>query len=990
MNNDAKEFLRRVIPATGNFYILAVQGKRGMWHRVIKVADGFDPAESLIDWGVREGIDIFHALAAYTMAEERTYKNGNRYLYAKRDRANVHSIKVLAIDCDVARDDDGKDRAKVFATQQDAVVWLLGFCKTTRIPPPNMAVHSGYGLHFYWVMEDPMTTAQWQPLADALKAAMLANGFTGDTAITIDAARILRPPTSVNMKSGQPAPVSILNGFTRNDYKNADILAALTPYINVTAAGTGTHGPATVSALGPRPAHATPANPLNPAAHANVSPRRWKFSQIAGKCAQMALTVKTGGAGNGRDHWYKGDLTLLTFCEDGDQFPHVVSQGDPRYTAANVDKHYQQAQAEVQAKGLGGPLCVSFNAWRSNVCSTCPHFGKIKSPVTLGVDDDELPYGYRRGTGRIERLVGSGDDAEWRALIEGDVREPRLVARDTGGLRLEFTYTSAGRTHYVGINGSEVGNTKPYLVDLFERQGVTVKPDLAKHVADFIVAWITQLRKLNAHLFDPVPTFGWVRDKAGKVSGLSVGGIHYRSDGTSFPVTGGDRSVVKAYEPRGNIANWRKAAAWFEGIGARPDLQLVIALGFAAPLIGIFSDVMGMSWNLWTPEGGAGKTSAMHVGQAIWGALTFIQSEHDTANAVASMMSRTHIMPKYWDEMRIDKERYPDFVSLVYQIAQGREKARLTQQADLKEIRDWRTMLVMTSNRALSDIIMTHTSHTNAGAMRMMEVQIAAGPLATNPQAQQDIALCDANYGHAGVLFAQYIVANVDTVRQLMLGIQAKYLQDLNATPNDRFLVAGMTCAMTGAAIARQLGLFNFDLNGIDTVMRNAFREMTTSRADQLTTVKASGEIDMAQVLIEFCEKHIDRRLYTRELSRNGKKVDMLAVMPFSSHVYYQVAHDDKLMLVSLARFHDYLGEKGISRRGVDYLTRFHGVRKVKQTLGAGTPVPQMQTHLLEVPLATPFDGMLDPHHDQPSLAVQPVATARNAAAAGNQTKETQ
>jgi hypothetical protein len=593
--------------------------------------------------------------------------------------------------------------------------------------------------------------------------------------------------------------------------------------------------------------------------------------------------------------------------------------------------------------------------------------------------------------GRIERRDGEGDDIEWIPIILGDVREPRLVKNPTGGLRLEFIYTFNSKTHHIGVDGGDMGQTKQQLVPLFEHQGITIKPDATKHMADFIVAWINHLRQHNASLVERVETFGWNANKVtGAVTGVSVAGVHYRNDGTSYPVTGGDQNIVKAYMPAGSLAQWRKAAAWFEGAGVHPDLQLFFALSFGAPLIGVFNDVVGMSWNLFTPHGGAGKTSAMRVAQAIWGTIAFIQSETDTPNSVASTMSQVHILPRFWDEMRVDEKEEKNFVSLIYNIAQGREKMRLSQNAELKEVRNWRTMLVMASNRALSDIIMAHAGHTNAGALRMMEVQLSSVPLMPNPQAGRDIALCYTNHGHAGVEFIKYVVANMALIQKTMAGIQVMYNAKLKAGADDRLLITGMTCAMTGAAIAKQLGLFDFDLNGVDAVMCGAFHEMRGSRASQLPMITSTGAYNVPEIVMGFCDKHVDKRAYTREILPPVRKdVAVLAELPRHQIIYYQVGHNDRRLLVSIEFLNAYLIERGFPWKIVDDLVNNHGAKRVKLTLGAGTLIPQHRKLVLDIPLNPPFDAVLNSQYDA-AIATTPTQPAAPRGVTGNQVKETQ
>jgi hypothetical protein len=71
---------------------------------------------------------------------------------------------------------------------------------------------------------------EWQPFADAIKAAFKTAGLLFDAGVTGDAARVLRVPGTQNWKYGEPRPVRLLQQYspgTRYDFAEVfkDILA---------------------------------------------------------------------------------------------------------------------------------------------------------------------------------------------------------------------------------------------------------------------------------------------------------------------------------------------------------------------------------------------------------------------------------------------------------------------------------------------------------------------------------------------------------------------------------------------------------------------------------------------------------------------------------------------------------------------------------------------------------------------------------------------
>src|SRR5688500_3672664 len=71
-------------------------------------------------------------------------------------------------------------------------------------PKPSIVVRSGpCGRHAYWLLDEPLTVDQAEAANRRLAAAVLAD------APSTDAARILRPPGTLNLKYDPPAPVGL-------------------------------------------------------------------------------------------------------------------------------------------------------------------------------------------------------------------------------------------------------------------------------------------------------------------------------------------------------------------------------------------------------------------------------------------------------------------------------------------------------------------------------------------------------------------------------------------------------------------------------------------------------------------------------------------------------------------------------------------------------------------------------------------------------------
>lgn len=208
---DTATFLARVV-APGNYLALCYKGSgRPMGTRFFKREDTAEAA-GFIRWADGKNMDVWFGLASYKLAEAATDKNGNLHYKGERTAANVDRVQCFWYDADIKRDGDGKDPSKCFANIAAVEAWAeqLPQC---GIPYPSLWVRSGYGVHLYWPLAEPLARNEWQAGANEFKSCLIDAGARGDVGLTTDSARILRPPNTRNHKvPDQPAPVVVIKG----------------------------------------------------------------------------------------------------------------------------------------------------------------------------------------------------------------------------------------------------------------------------------------------------------------------------------------------------------------------------------------------------------------------------------------------------------------------------------------------------------------------------------------------------------------------------------------------------------------------------------------------------------------------------------------------------------------------------------------------------------------------------------------------------------
>lgn len=953
---DLAQFLGVTVP-NGNFLVVCFmrQGERNMGVRFFPRSDLRQAASWLI-WAAGKKMDVWYAPASYRVSD------GNpdiKKLRGSRTADNVQALRSFWVDLDIKRAGDNK-KTNVYATFNEAASWLGDFMRNTGLPIPNLWVSSGYGLHLYWVLEDAIAPETWKPYAEALKAALLAEGAKADLGCTADLARILRPPETLNFKDpANPMPVKVIRNT--GEYPNQLIYDKLQPYLSAVPTKAANYGSNSLVG-GPPPILAAHQSSTTAAAQANLPTKRdYQLANIAKECGQVKQSLASGGAGDPYPLWYLGFMSLAHFCSDGEDWAHKLSQGDPRYTQAGVDAALQRVASEVAAKRTGAPTCSHFNACRPATCQACPHFGRITSPYTLGTDNGDLPADYRRRDGMIEQQVkGKEGETRWIKVIDGDVCAPSL---DLVGstYQLTFTYERAGRRFAVIVDKpmpTESGRIDAY----FQPMGLTLPESATRPWREFIVAWINKLRDLRAERDQAVPPFGWAIKPDGNYGGFAVGGALYKEDGGEEAAPGGDHRIVAMYQPCGRLEEWQKAAELVTR--GRPDLQVLVAAAFAAPLIE-FTGQPGVLVSCWSQDSAVGKSSAFTIGTTVWARPGAMFSYKDTANSITYRIGKTRVMPSYWDEVPTDEQTSKGIIDLLFTIGQGKEKARLNSDSTLKESGDWKTVIVCSSNRPLMDHVEHLRNDTDAGALRLFEFPITHPQMPLDPMVATIISATEKNAGNAGRLYAAWLAKNSATAKGLVEGFGRKLKDTLQPFNGERFYIAGMSALMAGASIASMIQvdgkpLVDFDRNKMWAFLIDAFLELRSRRAKNLPV--SSGMVDLDKIFGKFVSDNMPDALITARFKRRGPpaktgasvKVIWVPRKQFG-RLAIHIAAMDQLMRVDRdvwdmwCRKHNYSASDLLHQM----IARW-GVTEARGVIGAGTHYQSGRVAYFELPLSHP------------------------------------
>jgi uncharacterized protein (DUF927 family) len=283
---------------------------------------------------------------------------------AKGKRGSVEDIiripgLWLDVDCQ-----EGQHSAENLPTFEQAQGELL-----TEFLPPSVLIHSGGGLHAYWLFPEP---AQTEDPDDRVRIKSLSERFqrafirfakekrSWKLDNTADLARILRIPGSLNHKQAQPKPVRILE-----ESGSRYTIEQLTAGIEQLEAQL----PAEVTRQPMRKA---------PAARSESEPPV-PLAPIAESCAWLAHCERDGERLLEQD-WYQM-LSVVSRTAEGPPEAHEWSRKDPRY-----DSQETEAKIQHSLRDAGPVTCRKIQEQHGlEYCAGCAFLDEIESPIVIGV-----------------------------------------------------------------------------------------------------------------------------------------------------------------------------------------------------------------------------------------------------------------------------------------------------------------------------------------------------------------------------------------------------------------------------------------------------------------------------------------------------------------------------------------------------------------------------------------------------------------------------
>lgn len=893
------------------------------------------------DWALKgDQKDLYVCMSSQGRCEDKISKKGMKYKSALRFSNDAIALRSIYIDIDVKTE----KKKEGYNTTEDAIAALQGFVTSQSIPEPSAVVASGSGgFHAHWAMDRNMTRQEWQHMANAFAAMALASGIIFDSQCTVDAARILRIPGTLNHKTSPPNMVKLLSCGDQISYEL--MFNSLKPFFGAL----------------PPPATATPSDMGGAnddlGSNLEIKHREILIEEVARVCPFIQRTLGTGGKDNSNPLWFI-TASISAAVVDGRAAFHAMSDKHASYVPTEADALFDRMAESKKRRNLGWTQCDKIASYGCPECATCPLLLKHKSPlnfvVTIENDapDATLPDRYVRNSDGVI-MFRSIDEAG--QPITFPISPYPMVNGWLSNNPWTFHFTTrleTGKRAMVEIP-CEVITAKDSLAKYLGACGFFCSEKEYKIIKEFLVSWIRKLQLTKDSVIGAKP-FGWsVVD--GNIDGFAYGGRIW-TVGDDKPAANPDPVLTYQYTPKGTHAPWQEVSDILCA-SARPSIHLLLASAFAGPLVR-FTGYDGLVLNGYSTESGVGKTTAVKLAQAVWGhPVSSMQGLNDTPLSVIKKMGKIVNLPIYWDEFK-DATQVKRFCNIVFDITGGREKSRLNPDSTLQVAGTWQTIMTSTTNDSLVDPMAREAGSTLAGLYRLFEFVVPPSEIAIDGKdsaaVQRAIGRLNDNYGHAGLVFSKFLGAHHKRIADDVAKMQDDLHNEFTFKQDERFWHGTMTTNLMGATYSNELGLTRIDVLALKDFMATILTRMRALVVESPTDM--SADISVLTILAEFLNTHRARStLITNRIWKTRGSPPMGAVTvqgnPPTDDLRIHIGRDDKLIRFSSTYFSKWIQDQGHSRIAwTNKMKAEFGLASINGRLGGGTTIAATATeHLIEL-----------------------------------------
>ena len=365
---------------------------------------------------------------------------------------------------------------------------------------------------------------------------------------------------------------------------------------------------------------------------------------------------------------------------------------------------------------------------------------QIKS-LSFVADDDTLagilfPTEYSISTDGIEKIAGESMTTICRRPV---IISSKFFDVEEKNYKLTLAYmTTAGKWKKLPATEAASIFDKNKLIVL-SNKGLPVTSVNALNLVDYLDAFHA-LNENNLPLTYTVPRCGWYHFNGTDFFIDPRKQCSVTDESENFNVVVDSQSqFAKTLGQLGSLEQWKKAYLLAK---KSPVARIMVAAAVAPILLKILGE-RNFLLHIVAPTR-AGKTTALYLGASAVGSEKMIRSFDATKNGLAGAAADVSDYAFLIDEKQVADNRLKEqFDNLVYALANGIGRTKLSKDSTLKKLQDWRTIAIMTGETLLLSDNVTGGANT-----RLLSIKVSKEILSPDDcKIIRDII--KENYGHA-------------------------------------------------------------------------------------------------------------------------------------------------------------------------------------------------------------------------------------------------
>jgi hypothetical protein len=877
---DLMEFFQAVLPSSGRYALFSVDHKRHWWAPdIAKLA----------------------AISQRANREPNCYYATASFDADSRSQAHVLAKKCFYFDIDAGADKFARDPNGSYETNADAQRALVAFSQAAKLPP-SIVVHSGAGLHVYYVLDQEIDADEWKPLAKALGALAKAKGLKVDPSCTADSARVLRAPGALH-KNGQRARILKVTGRTYS-------VDALRSMLDVEEDQFSSMRP--VQRESRKDVNATlPAFENTPSS----------ALKVAENCAAVRYVADLKG--DVPEPLWRSMIGLVKHCVEGLDQAHEWSRGYEGYDPDETEKKYNQYAA-------GPPLCTTFER-DARKCDGCPSRGKINSPITLGklsleqvkqlpeeVQEELKPQTYTfDGVDFGEDFRAEAVDGYWCLM-----GRKAIDKKTDDGIERSYLWVKVSNEVIWAQGWTESGaaDADSAMIDIHVAAKVDAPkrthtlPATAVATAADLFKWMYGRGMSRANIDNSTSAlmhnhlnyqYNAARRFVPRMAVRGRFGLQFEHDGTDAKLVCAhgryiirpdgriDEAVlgksiaqfrnffqIKALPPS-TTGQWKPGvwqahilpsariqAEFFRKYYLREEYtvaQLGIMLSLASPMMVFAADThltpgadlpqIGLTVSLYSSSSGQGKTSMQRAVASCYGdPSALVQSGATFDSTLAHQSAKAAVfgtMPLFLDE--VTQNTAADVATLINRMAQGADRGRADRSGQARETKTWALVSSLSTNVPQREMLTGAQESSDALQMRLVELTCEfpriEGAAHVDYEEDRDKMLMP-NYGALGaVLHLMIVRSGADASRKyVQQRMREAALLIPGSTQRERFMQRGMACVLACHDALAQMKVTMFDRQ----VLIDEYVKITRDAVDYSTTVVRTPKQNLQRMISDL------------------------------------------------------------------------------------------------------------------------------------------